>query len=168
MLTATIFGRSMNNKDNSPNQISNSEEKGLLAEYESLRSEIIDGKGRRLQTMSLIIGAFGVILSIIASAVLRSEITTVEMKLAIAVGGGIALYGVLIPGLIMVILLQQSIRRVGEYIRIFIEPRVPGLNWQNRWSIYINNTMIYLKVSRVLVAFIVFCLCFHGCFLCIR
>ena len=112
------------------------EEKGLFAEYESLRNEIIDGKGRRLQTMSFVISAFGVILSIVASAIFGSEVTTVEKKFAVAIGGGVALYGVAIPGLIMILLLQQSIRRTGEYIRIFIEPRVPGLNWQNRWHTY--------------------------------
>jgi len=73
-----------------------------------------------------------VILSIIASAVLGTNMPTLKCGLLWQLAG-ITLYGIVIPGLIMTISLQQTIQRIGEYIRVFIEPRVPGLNWENRW-----------------------------------
>jgi len=118
------------------NIIDSDERDGLLTEYKTLRDEIISAKGRRLQTVSLTVGAVGVILSIIAGAVLGSNIPSTEARLAVSVGGGIALYGILIPGQIMTMHLQRTIQRIGGYIRIFIEPKVPGLNWENRWNIH--------------------------------
>ena len=109
---------------------------GLLTEYKTLRDEILSAKGRRLQTVSLTVGVVGAILSIIAGAVLGSDIQSVETRLAISVGGGIALYGILIPSEIMIIHLQRTIQRIGGYIRVFIEPEVSGLNWENRWSLH--------------------------------
>ncbi len=63
---------------------------GLLAEYKTLRDEILAGQARRLQTVQLTYGAFGAILSIIAGAVLGTGIPA-NLHLAVAVGGGIAL-----------------------------------------------------------------------------
>ncbi len=31
--------------------------------------------------------------------------------------------------------LQQTIQRIGGYIRVFIEPARPGLNWENAWDL---------------------------------
>ena len=123
----------MNSKEKSVNHSEADEREGLLVEYKTLRDEILNAKGRRLQTVSLTVGAFGVILSIIAGAVFGTNMPTSEMQLTVAVGGGIALCGIVIPSLIMTISLQQTIQRIGDYIRVFIEPRVPGLNWENRW-----------------------------------
>jgi hypothetical protein len=82
----------------------------------------------------LTVGAVGAILSIIAGAVLGSNIPSSDARLAVSVGGGIALYGILIPSQIMTTHLQQTIQRIGGYIRVFIEPEVPGLNWEHRWN----------------------------------
>ncbi len=116
-----------------PKSVSTDDQAGLLTEYKTLRDEILTAKGRRLQTMSFTVGAFGVILSVVGNAVLGSNIPDPEVRLAISVGGGIALYGIMIPSLIMSISAQQTIQRIGGYIRVFIEPRVPGLQWENRW-----------------------------------
>jgi hypothetical protein len=86
--------------------------------------------------VSLTVGAVGAILSIIAGAVLGSNIPSAETRLAVSIGGGIALYGILIPSQIMTTHLQQTIQRIGGYIRVFIEPKVPGLHWENRWSVH--------------------------------
>jgi hypothetical protein len=119
-------------KDQTP--LATTEERdGLLDEYKSLRSEIQSTQGQRMQILSLTVGAFGVILSISGSVVLGSESITPAGRLLVAVGGAIALYAIVIPSLIMMLAAQQAIQRLGEYIRIFIEPRVPGLNWENRW-----------------------------------
>jgi hypothetical protein len=108
------------------------EREGLLAEYKTLRDEILVAQGRRLQTVSLTVGIFGVIFSIVANTLLGTNTPIPDTQLAIAIGGGIALYGIVIPGLIMTANLQRSIQRIGSYIRIFIEPRIQGLNWENR------------------------------------
>lgn len=114
--------------------LSTAEERdGLLDEYRSLRSEMHHTQGQRIQILSLTVGAFGVILSISGNVVLGSESITPAKQLWVAVGGAIALYAIVIPSLIMMIGAQQGIQRLGEYIRVFIEPRVPGLNWENRW-----------------------------------
>jgi len=119
-------------KDQTP--LATTEERdGLLDEYRSLRSEIQSTQGQRMQILSLTVGAFGVILSISGSVVLGSESITPAGRLLVAVGGAIALYAIVIPSLIMMLAAQQAIQRLGEYIRIFIEPRVPGLNWEKRW-----------------------------------
>jgi len=112
------------------------EKDGLLAEYKALRDEILAAKGRRLQTVSLTVGACGAILSITAGAVLGSNIASAASQLAVAIGGSIALYGIVIPSQIMTSHLQQTIHRTGGYIRVFIEPRVPGLNWESRWAVH--------------------------------
>jgi hypothetical protein len=123
----------MEDNAKSPKSLNIEEKDGLLAEYKTLRDEILAAQGRRLQTVSFAVGAFGVIFSIVASAILGSNRPTPEMCLYFAVGGGVALYGIVIPGLIMTISLQQSIQHIGSYIRNFIEPLVPGLNWENQW-----------------------------------
>jgi len=112
------------------------EREGLLAEYKTLRDEILSAKERRLQTVSLTVGACGAILSIIAGAVLGSNSLSTKAQLAVTIGGSIALYGIVIPSQIMTRHLQQTIHRTGGYIRVFIEPRVPGLNWENRWNVH--------------------------------
>ncbi len=123
----------MNEAKEIKNPATAAEKDGLLEEYRTLRSEILNAQGRRLQTISLTVGAFGLILSITAGAVLGSNITSAETRLLVSIGGAVALYAVLIPSLIMLRSTQQTIQRLGEYIRLFIEPRVPGLNWEQQW-----------------------------------
>lgn len=126
----------MDTKDKHPKNSGKSEREGLLVEYKTLRDEILAAQGRRLQTVSLSIGIFGVIFSIVANTLLSSNTTSPDTQLTIAVGGGIALYGIVIPSSIMTINLQRSIQRIGSYIRIFIEPNVPGLKWENRLIVF--------------------------------
>jgi len=104
--------------------------KGLLAEYNSLKSEIHQTQGRRMQIVSLTVGAFGVILSIIGKSVLADASIEPDKRLWIAIGGAVTLYAIIIPSLTMMIAAQQTVRRLGWYIYTFIEPLVPGLNWE--------------------------------------
>jgi hypothetical protein len=108
----------------------------LLAEYESLRNEILGVQTQRMQIISLTVGAIGAVLSIAGGIVLGTEKMDGLRRLLIATGGAVAAYVIIIPSLIMIISAQQSVQRLGEYIRVFIEPLVPGLNWQNRWKNY--------------------------------
>ncbi len=110
-----------------------SDSTGFLAEYRSLQSEILSSQERRLQTITLTVGILGVILTVSGDAVMGTGTPTSEAKLVVAIGSGIAMYAILIPSLMMVTSLQQTIQRLGEYIRLFIEPCVPGLHWQQRW-----------------------------------
>jgi len=107
--------------------------KGLLTEYNALRNEILNAQGRRMQIISFTVGAFGVILSITGNNVLGSASMEPERRLWVAIGGMIAVYAIVIAGLNMMIMTQQLIERLGGYIRIFIEPRMPGLNWECHW-----------------------------------
>lgn len=116
--------------------LSEQELTGILEEYKTLRDEILNAKSRRMQIISFAIGAFGVILSLIFNTILGSNLTSLEDQLAIAVSGSIILYGIVIPSLIMTISLQQSIHRLGNYIRVFIETKVPGMSWENRWKVH--------------------------------
>ncbi len=75
--------------------IDTDEMNGLLAEYKTLRDEILSAKGRRLQTVSLTVGAFGAILSIIAGTVLGSKTQSFVTRLAVSSGGSVALYYIL-------------------------------------------------------------------------
>lgn len=106
----------------------------MIEEYKTLRDEIISAKGRRLQTTSMTVGAMGVLLSVIASAVLDPNTFTPSIRFIASLAGGIAMYLILIPCQIMNISLQQTIQRIGDYIRIFIEPNIPGLEWETRWA----------------------------------
>ena len=115
------------------------EREGLLTEYRALKSEIHNAQGQRLQIISLTVGALGVVLSVSANAVLGAGNSSPEIRLLLAVGGSMVLYALLIPSLIMMLSLQQAIQRLGSYIRIYIEPRVPGLNWENRWQEYMQK-----------------------------
>ena len=107
--------------------------KGLLAEYNALRSEMHHTQQQRMQLISLTVGAFGVILSVTGGIVLGSEAIDPARRLLVAIGGAIMSYAITIPSLIMMISTQQGVQRLGGYIRIFIEPQVPGLNWQHHW-----------------------------------
>ena len=109
------------------------ERDGLLNEYRALKSELHNAQGQRLQIISLTVGVFGIIISVSAGSVLGSQTNTVDARLLIAIGSSIALYSILIASLIMIISVQQAIQRIGEYIRLFIEPKIPGLNWETRW-----------------------------------
>lgn len=110
------------------------EQEGLLVEYNSLRDEIMGMQRQRLQIISFTVGAVGAMLSIAGNTVLGSETIDPWRRLLVAAGGAIAAYAIVIPSLIMTISLQQGIRRLGGYIRTFIEPFVPGLRWQFHWQ----------------------------------
>ncbi|MGD9099160.1 MAG: hypothetical protein PVF45_01685 [Anaerolineae bacterium] len=104
--------------------------KGLITEYNTLRSEMHNAQGRRMQITSFTVATFGVILSITGNHVLGSASTEPGKQLWVAVGGAIVTYAIIISSLIMMTAAQRSIERLGGYICIFIEPRVPGLNWE--------------------------------------
>jgi hypothetical protein len=104
---------------------------GILDEYNSLKSEIFRAQQQRIQIISLTVSVIGVILSISANIVLGSDTITPDRRLLVALGGAIALYVVLIPALGMMISTQNLVRRLGSYLRIFVEPKVPGLNWES-------------------------------------
>jgi hypothetical protein len=137
--------------------------KGLLAEYNSLKSEIHQTQGRRMQILSLSVGAFGVILSFTGIEVLGDANIEPEGRLWIAIGTAVALYAIAIPSLTMMIGAQKHVRRLGWYIGTFIEPLVPGLNWerhllvsrsrwQHRWGIRsMSMTYFFLSILPLLL-----------------
>lgn len=108
-------------------------EPSLLAEYNSLREEMLGYKNRRHMFMSFVVGAFGVILSFGTNLVVRSDLLIPSDKLGIAIGTGMILYGILIPTVIMSLKNEQALERIGKYIRTYIELHVSGLNWEHRY-----------------------------------
>ncbi len=108
--------------------------KGLLAEYNTLRSEILNAQGRRMQIISLTVGAFGVILSITGNNVLGSASIEPMRRLWVTIGGAVAIYTIVIPSLLLMRTTHQTVMRLGRYIRVFIEPHVPGLNYEYHWQ----------------------------------
>ncbi len=107
---------------------------GLLHEYDSLRSEILRAQEQRIQIISLTVGAVAAIITLGGNVVFGTAAITPGRQLLAAIGAGIGVYIILIPSLIMMIATQQSVRRIGGYIAKYIEPEVPGLHWERRWS----------------------------------
>jgi hypothetical protein len=70
----------------------NDEKEGLLTEYRTLKSELHNAQGQRLQIISLTVGTLGVLLSITANAVLGSGTTLPEARLLLTIGGAIVMY----------------------------------------------------------------------------
>lgn len=107
---------------------------GILDEYQTLRSEIQNAQARRLQIISFTMGAFGIIITLAFGFVIGAssnvDVDVLERQL-IAVGSVIVLYSIEIPSLLMSIAIGQNIRRLGNYIRKYIEPVVPGLHWES-------------------------------------
>src|ERR1051325_7600761 len=91
------------------------EREGMLIEYQLLRQEIHVAQSQRMQIFSLSVSVFGVILSISAGILLSSAQTLQAPPIIFAVGSGIALYAILIPSLMMIISVQQTIQRIGNY-----------------------------------------------------
>lgn len=106
---------------------------GLLEEYKTLREEIIKGKERRMQSTSMMVTAMGAFLTITATAVFSNNIPTAETRFLVSIGGGIAMYCVLIPCQVMIKALQQTINRTGDYIETFIESRQRWMNYETIW-----------------------------------
>lgn len=106
---------------------------GLLEEYRALRSEIQNAQERRMQIVSLTVGAIGLMLSISASTALNTSSPVHSREYAVAIGGAIGSYAILIPSLIMLITTQQTIYRLGEYIRLYLEPSIPGMKWESTY-----------------------------------
>lgn len=106
---------------------------GLIEEYRALKSEIQNAQERRMQIVSLTVGAIGLMLSISASTALNTSSPAHNREFAIAIGGAIASYAILIPSLIMLITTQQTIYRLGEYIRLYLEPNIPGMKWESTY-----------------------------------
>jgi|GEM_PF-3495981 len=106
---------------------------GLFEEYKTLRSEILQTQGQRMQIISLTVGAVGGLLTITVQGVLSSTSIPSDKTLPVVVGVAVAIYAILIPSLIMMVSTQKGIQRIGGYIRLFIEPKVPGLHWEGFW-----------------------------------
>lgn len=106
---------------------------GLIEEYKTLREEIIKAKERRMQSTSMMVTAIGAFLTITATAVFGNNIPTPETRFLVSIGGGIAMYCVLIPCQVMITSLQQTINRIGDYIEIYLESRQRGLNYETIW-----------------------------------
>lgn len=109
---------------------------GLLEEYKTLRAELISTQGQRLQIVAYTVGALSVLLSLFGGALLKPSEIPLNTQLFASILGAVVAYVVLIPSEILMISAQRHIHRIANYISAFIEPKIPGLEWETRWSLH--------------------------------
>jgi Ca2+/Na+ antiporter len=117
-------------------QNNSQETTGLLEEYKTLRAELISTQGQRLQIVAYTVGALSVLLSLFGGALLKPSEIPHNAQLFASILGSIVAYAVLIPSEMLMISAQRHIHRIARYIAVFIEPKIPGLAWETRWSLH--------------------------------
>lgn len=108
---------------------------GLLEEYKTLRAELISLQGQRLQIVAYTVGTLSVLLSLFGGALLRPSDIPSNTHLFASILGAIVAYAVLIPSELLMISAQRHIHRIAHYIAGYIEPKIPGLAWETRWTL---------------------------------
>lgn len=119
-------GPGMEEKDQPISQIA-----PLLEEYNSLRAEIMKRQDTRLHIAGFTMAAIGTILGFI----LRGGTPIGHDSNYIAALVSFALI-VLNAALILTIQYTQQIDIISAYIRKFIEPKISGMGWETRWTLY--------------------------------
>ena len=118
----------MEEKDQPMNQIA-----PLLEEYNSLRAEIMKRQDARLYIAGFTMAAIGTILGL----TLREGYSPIghDSNYYIAALVSFALIA-LNAALILTIQYTQQIDIISAYIRKFIEPKITGMGWETRWTLY--------------------------------
>lgn len=104
----------------------------LLAEYKSLRDEIMKRQDHRLLILAFTITGSGSVIGLtlgkatdIASPVKLLTFALISFVLA-----------VIIAAILLTIQITQQIDVISSYIRKFIEPQLDGMGWEIRWQSY--------------------------------
>ncbi|KPK65393.1 MAG: hypothetical protein AMK73_03110 [Planctomycetes bacterium SM23_32] len=105
---------------------------GMLAEYGSLREEIMRRQQARLLILGFTLAGVGAVLGV---ALGSDSSTSPELDHVVF---GLTGWGVLLVNgaLMLTIYHTQAIERIAAYIRTFIEPEVDGLQWETRWAAF--------------------------------
>jgi hypothetical protein len=105
--------------------------KECLAEYESLRTEILKRQAAREVVLKLTVGALAAILGILLHYDQPGAAGSYSASAALLLG----LSFVLILGAVLFTTHHtQQIDVISGFIRSFIEPKLPGISWESRWT----------------------------------
>ena len=113
---------------------------GILEEYKEIRAEMLKRQESRLMIVGFTVAAIGAIIGL----TLKSQ--------PVDGAQGIGFYGLFLDGFGLLVLVAAQLLTIrqtqqnaimAEYLRRFIEPVVPGIRWESRWTCYrkLNRTM---------------------------
>jgi len=110
-------------------------QQAAIEEYKTLRQEILNHQQfvHQINTTGVAIGA-GV------AAVVTNESAIEPTKLITLCSGLALLY---FPLIMSQVYRRRKEMRIGRYIQIFIEPRVPGLYWESAWHRQSNRDAFF-------------------------
>ncbi len=106
---------------------------GLLEEYESLRTEIMKRQDARLYIAGFTMAAIGTIFGLTLRDGVSIDMDGPNYYIAALVSFALI---VLNAALILTIQYTQQIDVISGYIIKFIEPKIPGIGWETRWTRY--------------------------------
>jgi hypothetical protein len=106
----------------------------MLEEFKALRAEILVHQTHRTTVLGFTMAVCGVAGSVAGGLARESETVDDAVRLnVIASVLSLALVA-LVVALILTSGKTQSIDRLASYIRLFIEPSLPGINWETVWD----------------------------------
>jgi O-antigen/teichoic acid export membrane protein len=109
-----------------------SDNKAILEEYKTLRTEILQWQNQRVKILSLVITAMAGLLSLFGGLLLNSSGDDPTRISLLSIVGSLAMYVILIPLELLLISSHRQVSRIGKYIRVHIEPKLPGLEYESR------------------------------------
>ena len=112
---------------------------GTLEEYKTIRAEMLKRQESRLFIVGFTVAAIGTIIGL-----------TLKPQ-PVGEAQGIGFYGLFLDGFGLLVLVAAQLLTIrqtqqnaimAEYLRRFIEPVVPGIRWESRWTCYrkLNRT----------------------------
>lgn len=104
----------------------------LLEEYKGLRAEILQWQSQRIRVLSLSVTAMAGILALFGGLLLNTDINSKLNLSQLSIIGSVSLYTILIPLEVTIASSHRQIRRIAAYIRLHIEPIVPGLSYERK------------------------------------
>lgn len=103
-----------------------------IEEYKSLRQEIMSRQNARRLILGFTITAIGSIIGFVLQGEIALEYDLDYYAFSLIIFAIV----IIIAALILTIHHTQQIDVIGAYIRKFIKPKMPGLNWQTYWFRY--------------------------------
>jgi len=104
----------------------------VVEEYRTLREEILRSQHARLLIAGFTLAAVGTFTGFALKGLDRASSAAATFPAAMMVVSELFVIG----ALVLTIYHTQTIVRIGFYIAHFIEPKVPGLNYETRWRRY--------------------------------
>ncbi|GAV24307.1 hypothetical protein ciss_02400 [Carboxydothermus islandicus] len=105
----------------------------ILEEYRQLRAELHNNQIMRVQLLTYTVGAVMGIVSFVLDKILTKNDIEIGEKMEYLLLSSMIIYLIIIASLLMMRTFQQSVERIGMYIREYIEKELPGLKWETTW-----------------------------------